>query len=79
MARFQIEIGGRKLASDAERVDVGTRSTCWATIDDPIASERHAWIEWSAGEFRVSDAGSASGTWRSGGAGRKSGSRSARP
>lgn len=66
MARFLVKTGSGTRESDADRIDLGTRSTTFAALDDPIASGRHAWLEWRDGGFWLVDAGSASGTWCNG-------------
>jgi hypothetical protein len=66
MATFVVTIGKRKVESDATEVDIGTRSSCVISLDDPIAAERHAKVRLANGVFTIEDAGSSTGTWCNG-------------
>ena len=66
MAAFIVQIGTRTIESDAQAIDIGTRSSCALPIRDSIASSRHAWIRRRDGTFVLEDAGSSTGTWRNG-------------
>ena len=66
MAAIVLEIGKKKIETDATDVDIGTRPSCLAPINDPVAAAVHAWIRRRGGLFFVEDAGSSSGTWKNG-------------
>jgi hypothetical protein len=66
MAAVSLKIGKKTIETDAIDIDIGTRSSCIATINDPVAAAQHAWIRRRGGLVFVEDAGSASGTWKNG-------------
>lgn len=66
MAAFTLQIGTRTIETDADAIDIGTRSSCALSIRDSIASSQHAWIRRRDGLYYVEDAGTATGTWHNG-------------
>ena len=69
MARFSVKEGKKLLTeSDADSIDIGTRSTCVVSIEDPIAAERHAEIRYDgeSGRFAIEYLNSSTGTLRNG-------------
>lgn len=73
MAHFVVyvtEKRKRKAVVDvvARNLDIGARSTCALTVQDPFAAERHCAIEFDArrGNYAVRDLGSTTGTYLNG-------------
>ena len=67
---FQVVVsrGKKQLALESERasIEIGTRSSCSITLDDPIAGERHCAIHLRPEGFALEDLGSAIGTYLNG-------------
>ncbi len=64
MARFVVQVGKKVVTeSDADVIDIGTRSSCVISLDDAVAAERHASIRYEGGRFLIEDAGTATGTY----------------
>ena len=65
-ANFKI----KKLKVAAERLDIGTSSSCSVRINDPIAAPRHCRIlyrpDHPEGEFLLQDLGTSTGTYLDG-------------
>ena len=67
MARFVVKEGKKsRVESDADRIDIGTRSSCVLSLDDTVVAERHVTIAYKDGRFVIEDAGSATGTYLNG-------------
>src|SRR6185295_12416412 len=47
-------------------IEIGTRSKCALTLNDPVVAYHHCTIRCVAGGFVVEDQGSATGTWHNG-------------
>lgn len=63
--RFRIA-GKKKAELRADKVEVGTRSNCALTLNDPVVAELHCTFAWKSGAFWITDGGSATGTFRNG-------------
>ena len=71
MARYRVTAKRKKktvtIAETEDAVlDIGSRSSCLLTLDDPIAAERHAEFQYADGRFYIQDTGSATGTFLNG-------------
>jgi hypothetical protein len=66
MAAFRIKQGRQSTTVEADSIEIGVHSSCAVSLEDRVASTRHARIERGAAGWAVSDLGSATGTWLSG-------------
>jgi len=66
LARFVAKGKGARLDVEAEEVKIGTRASCDLVIRDPVAAYEHCGVRFDGAEFRISDLGSATGTFVNG-------------
>ncbi len=66
MATFRIKQGRQSTTVEADSIEIGVHSSCAVSLEDRVASTRHARVERGPAGWTVSDLGSATGTWLSG-------------
>lgn len=67
MARYIVTAKNKTRAEiDDACLDIGSRSTCALTLDDPIVAQRHCDIQFAEGEFYIRDLEGATGTYLNG-------------
>jgi len=66
MAVFRIKQGRQVSAVEVEFIELGVHSSCALSLEDRVASTRHARITRDSTGWMVTDLGSATGTWLSG-------------
>jgi len=68
-ARFQVQAGpdkGRIINLGTVSQVIGRHSGCDIVLNDSSVSRRHARLEWSGGQYIITDLGSTNGTWVNG-------------
>lgn len=68
MALFIVKIKKKKpdLEIRGNLLDIGSRSSCAVSLEDPILADRHCQIAWTGNEFAVEDLKTATGTYVNG-------------
>ena len=61
-AVFRIQ-GKTAATVTAERLTIGTRSTCDIALNDPVAAEQHCELIFDSGRFLIEDGRNGTGTW----------------